>query len=366
MKKISFIIALTALVLVSCNTGKGYTITGTVEGAADGDVVYLKERVNRQFVNLDSAIVAGGTFTMKGQQDSAVNRYLTYSKDNANLIMDFFLENGTIKIKLTSNHDSATGTPLNNKYQVFRDKMAEIDNNLSIKYNSLRDPDLSEENRAGLTEEVTRLNDRKIQVIKEEIEKNIDNKVGLYILGGYNYYLINDYKVLNEILNKVPVNLQDEELIISLKDLTAKAERVAVGQPFVDFEMATPDGGTMRLSDYAGKGKVVLVDFWASWCGPCIREMPNLVRAYADFKNKGFEIVGVSLDRDGDSWKKAIGNLNMTWPQMSDLKFWDSEGAKLYAVRSIPHVVLIDKNGTIIAKGLHGEELYNEIAQSVR
>ena len=128
----------------------------------------------------------------------------------------------------------------------------------------------------------------------------------------------------------------------------------------------TPEGKTVKLSDYVGKGKVVLVDFWASWCGPCRREMPNLVEAYAKYKNKNFEIVGVSLDQSADAWKEAIKKLNITWPQMSDLKYWNCEGAQLYAVSSIPHTVLIDGEGTILARGLHGDELQEKIAEAVK
>ena len=111
---------------------------------------------------------------------------------------------------------------------------------------------------------------------------------------------------------------------------------------------------------------VVLVDFWASWCGPCRREMPNLVEAYKKYRNKGFEIVGVSLDRDAEAWKNGIEKLDITWPQMSDLKYWDCEGAKLYAVSSIPHTVLIDGEGVILARGLHGEELQEQIAEALK
>ena len=113
------------------------------------------------------------------------------------------------------------------------------------------------------------------------------------------------------------------------------------------------------------KGEVLL-DFWASWCGPCRREMPNLVEAYAKYKNKNFEIVGVSLDQSADSWKEAIKKLNITWPQMSDLKYWNCEGAQLYAVSSIPHTVLIDGEGTIIARGLHGEGLQEKLAEVLK
>ena len=109
-----------------------------------------------------------------------------------------------------------------------------------------------------------------------------------------------------------------------------------------------------------------IIDFWASWCGPCRREMPNLVEAYAQYKNKGFEIVGVSLDQSGEAWKDAIQKLNITWPQMSDLKYWNCEGAQLYAVSSIPHTVLIDGEGTIIARGLHGEGLQEKLAEVLK
>lgn len=167
-------------------------------------------------------------------------------------------------------------------------------------------------------------------------------------------------------MQQIPANYQNDKDILRIKELTDKQKTTAQGTKFIDFEMQTPEGKTVKLSDYAGKGKVVLVDFWASWCGPCRREMPALVEAYAKYKGKNFEIVGVSLDRDAAAWKESIKQMNMTWPQMSDLKFWQSEGAQLYAVNSIPHVVLIDGQGTIIARGLHGEELHKKLAEVVK
>jgi peroxiredoxin len=148
-----------------------------------------------------------------------------------------------------------------------------------------------------------------------------------------------------------------------LSELAEKMKVTAVGQVFTDFEMETPDGKSAKLSDYAGKGKVVLVDFWASWCGPCRSEMPRLIATYEKYKSKGFEIVGVSLDADRESWKNGIEQLGITWPQISDLKYWNSEGGKLYGVRSIPHTVLIDKDGTIVARGLQGVELQQSLDQ---
>ena len=114
------------------------------------------------------------------------------------------------------------------------------------------------------------------------------------------------------------------------------------------------------------KGKVILVDFWNTWCGPCRMEMPNVVAAYAKYKAKGFGIVGVSLDNDVESWKKAIKDLNITWPQMSDLKGWQCEGAALYGVRAIPATLLVSKDGTIVARDLRGEDLEAKLAELMK
>ena len=279
MKKFTYlVIATAALGMVACTGGNkaGYVITGTVEGAADGDTVYLQEATGRNLTKLDTAVISKGTFTFEGTQDSVVNRYVTCEVNGEPLMIDFFLENGKINIALTKDNDSAA------------------------------------------------------------------------------------------LLEQIPANFQNDETIVKVKEQTEKQKKTAVGTKFIDFEMQTPEGKTVKLSDYAGKGKVVLVDFWASWCGPCRREMPNLVEAYAQYKGKNFEIVGVSLDQDAAAWKESIKKLNMTWPQMSDLKFWQSEGAQLYAVNSIPHTVLIDGDGTIIARGLHGEGLQAKLAEVVK
>ena len=109
-----------------------------------------------------------------------------------------------------------------------------------------------------------------------------------------------------------------------------------------------------------------MVDFWASWCGPCRREMPNLVEAYAQYKGKNFEIVGVSLDQDAAAWKESIKKLNMTWPQMSDLQGWNNAGAKLYGVNSIPATVLVDQEGTIVARNLRGDAIKSKLNELLK
>jgi thiol-disulfide isomerase/thioredoxin len=122
----------------------------------------------------------------------------------------------------------------------------------------------------------------------------------------------------------------------------------------------TPEGELLKISD-VHQGNVLLIDFWASWCGPCRRANPELVEIYQDYNSQGFEILGVSLDRDSASWVKAIADDQLTWSHVSDLKYWDSEGAELYGVSAIPHAVLIDREGLITAKNLNGDELRAKI-----
>ena len=365
MKKLTYLLA-AAAVFTACNSGNnGYTVTGTIEGATDGDTVYLQTVEGRQLVKLDSAIIANGTFTFKGTQDTAANRYITYNPAGTEgMIMDFFLENGKINIKLNEKSSSATGTANNDIYQAIRIQLNELDSQMENIYASMADTALTDQQRESKSKEMDALQDKMMEVAKAGISQNITNAVGVHLLKSNYYYL--DVKELDPLVSQIPATYSNDATVIRIKENVEKMKATAVGKKFTDFEMQTPEGKTVKLSDYVGKGKTVLVDFWASWCGPCRREMPNLVEAYAKYKNKNFEIVGVSLDQSADSWKEAIKKLNITWPQMSDLKYWNCEGAKLYAVSSIPHTVLIDGDGIILARGLHGEELQEKLAEVLK
>lgn len=143
--------------------------------------------------------------------------------------------------------------------------------------------------------------------------------------------------------------------IAELKKNIDDAKNFMIGAVAPDFEQNTPDGKPMKLSDL--RGKVVLVDFWASWCGPCRRENPHVVKLYDKYKSKGFEVLGVSLDRKKDSWEKAIAKDKLTWSHVSDLKGWKNQVAKQYSVTSVPHTILLDKEGRILARNLRGADL---------
>ena len=365
MKKFTYLLA-TAALLAACSGNQGYTVTGTVEGAADGDTVYLKKVEGRQLVDLESAVIKGGKFTFKGTQDTVANRYLTYNAQGKEpLMMDFFLENGQITVSLTRSNDSAVGTPNNDAYQAVRTQLNGLNAQMMDIFNTMtNDTTLTDEQRADKREEIEDLQEKSIDVMKDAVKQNITNAVGVHLLKQNYYYM--DVEELAPLMPQIPATYDNDEAVIRIKNNVERMKATAVGQKFTDFEMQTPDGKPVKLSDYVGKGKVVLVDFWASWCGPCRREMPNLVEAYKQYKGKNFEIVGVSLDQNGEAWKKAIKDLKITWPQMSDLKYWDCEGSRLYAVSSIPHTVLIDGEGTILARGLHGEDLQEKLAEVLK
>nr|HQU58722.1 TlpA disulfide reductase family protein [Saprospiraceae bacterium] len=153
----------------------------------------------------------------------------------------------------------------------------------------------------------------------------------------------------------------DPAAVANLQMEVKKAQSFMIGGEAPDFTLKTPEGQDMSLSEL--RGKVVLIDFWASWCGPCRRENPNVVRMYNEYKDKGFDILGVSLDKTQDRWVEAIQQDGLSWHHVSDLKGWANEVAQAYGVRSIPHTVLIDAEGKILARNLRGEALEQKLAE---
>jgi peroxiredoxin len=195
-------------------------------------------------------------------------------------------------------------------------------------------------------------------------KENMKNRVGEFIFRSIAGNLGDEQ--LRELLALAQPDFKENEDIQRIENQITALENTAVGKPFVDLKAQTPEGNDIALSDFAGKGTVVLLDFWASWCGPCIQEMPVIAEAYRKYKNKGLEIVGISLDKDSEAWMSAIKQHRITWLQMSDLKAWESDLSAAYGVNAIPHTVLLDRDGTIIAKNLRGDALLSKLDELLK
>lgn len=183
---------------------------------------------------------------------------------------------------------------------------------------------------------------------------------GVYAAMGKEEQALSDADI-QQVIMRFQMEMRQRQVKQQLQAQKGPRSNIKDGQQAPEITLATPAGGTLSLSDL--RGKYVLVDFWASWCKPCRVENPNVVRMYNKYKDKGFEILGVSLDRNKDQWLAAIQQDGLTWKHISDLKFWSSAAAQTYGVGSIPYTVLVDPQGKVIAQNLRGPSLEAKLAE---
>lgn len=357
MKKIAMM-AMAALTMVACQNKNAYTISGTFENAGEGDSVSLQLVEGRKLVDLQKVPVVNGKFEFKGVADSVQIAAVTMG----DAFCQFFLEPGQIKVDLKLGQMSyALGTPNNNAYESFMSDMKALEEEYAEIARNAQNPDLTEAQRAEVKAQMSSFEEKYYQAIKNSIADNVGNDFGLYNLtNSYYYYAPEELApVLEGYIAAFPNNARLQQL----KKHNDLSLETSVGKQFKDFEMADVDGNMHKISEYVSANKVTLIDFWASWCGPCRAEMPAVKAAYEAYKGKGFGIVGVSLDNNKDAWTASIKNLGMEWAQISDLKGWNCEGAKLYGVNSIPATVLVAQDGTILARNLRGEAIQEKLAE---
>ena len=342
MKRI-LLIALVATALVGCKDS--YVVKGTIEGYA-GEV---KLMANKSTESFGSAVTEDGSFEIKVKADAPLFANLVVG-DKSKMV---FVEPGIVDVTGSVNewsNVSVSGTPANDHHATYQtEKKALMEAYMFAATDEERA--VAEKNY----DEHTALS----------YEANKDNIFGLYLLATQVYYEMTPEEIL-EAVAALPKGLQKSHTAITLSEHAEGMKRVAVGQKFIDLELPDVDGNIVKLSDVLAENKYVLLDFWASWCGPCMREVPYLVEDYAKYHKMGFEIYGVSLDKNKEAWVNAIKTKELVWMNVSELKMWQDPSAKEYAVRSIPSNFLIASDGTIVARNLRGEELGAKLAELLK
>ncbi|MCB0408949.1 MAG: AhpC/TSA family protein [Flavobacteriales bacterium] len=366
IKNLTYILA--SSLLIACggeqntdeNKEPSYTINATL-GGLSYQKAYLNEFKDGDMQKIDSCDIKDGHFSFSGKMDMPEVRYINFNEGKEMIAL--FVENSEIAISSNSlNPDSIkiNGSALHTQMEGFKNDLKSYDEKLKAivdrYYASVETA--TEEELKSIEAEYEKEDSVKIHFIEEYVTKNGTSIVSPYIVLRY---LAGMYELaeLENIATKLSKEIENSVYVKDINDRIATLKKTAIGSPAPLFSMNDAEGNPISLESF--KGKYVLVDFWASWCGPCRAENPNVVAAYNKFHEKGFEIFGVSLDESKDKWIEAIGKDGLTWSHVSDLKGWENEAAKLYGVQGIPFSVLIDKEGIIIAKNLRGEDLHNKL-----
>lgn len=344
-----------------------YLVKGHGKGIKNGDVLYLSYKINGKSV-LDSTIARDHQFTFSGSVSEPIQAGL-YRNENPHILnfvkesLAIYLEPGTININNPSTLTYAIigGTINNNSLQLLRNKLIVIRD----KNQKLKDPELFTEAEKRDTSFVNFTNrefqknyQERVRLELDFVKEHPNSFVSLEVLtrNSSNNVFIDHITSAYETL---AVDLKTTPQGQAIRQNIKRARQVVIGMKSKDFILQTKDGQQISLSSL--KGQYVLLDFWASWCLPCRQEHPNLIKAYEQFRAKGFTILSVSLDKSKPDWLQAINEDQLIWTQVSDLKGNDGEVADLYGITSIPSNVLIDPNGIIIQKDLKGSRLQDAL-----
>lgn len=355
MKKILLSLAVALLGLSAQAQNQEFAVDGTAP--AETKTVYYC--VNQNFRQMDSTKVDAGKFQIKVSAPKDAFLYIVGQQSSVFALLD----GQPVSVELIGKGvGNVKGSELNSRLNAFYKQQGAgyaKQGELYKEYREIAKDETKAARKAELEAQIQKLGDEQEAASKAFIAANKDNVLPAYALGDIYYGM--SYDELKAMFDSNAPFVSHPLAARAKSHMEALAKR-RPGLAYTELTMKDLDDKDVRLSQYVGKG-YLLVDFWASWCGPCRAEMPTVVKAYETYKGKGFNVVGVSFDSKADAWKKAVQDLHMAWPQMSDLKGWKCAAADAYGVNAIPSNVLLDKAGKIVAVDLRGEALLNKLAE---
>ncbi len=357
-----FIIGIALIASCTKPVKNNFVINGTIDTAFDG-YAYLQTRGEGSLTTIDSALIVNKAFQFKGTVKFPEVYYINVKATKS--LVPFFIEPSEITINLKTKKIDDTeilGSKTQNEYEKYLDEIDKFNFKMRESYTYYQQAEeAGDQAKMHMYDSAISATDvERSEYVKNFGLENIQSAVSPYIVYR-NSYDYNEFE-LEKTLNGFDTTLNASPYTVLLKDYLKTLKRTAVGMLYVSFMMKDTTGLYFPVANLIGE-KYLLIDFWASWCAPCRAENPNLVATYNEFKDKGFEILGVSLDTNHDRWIKAIKDDNLTWYHVCDLFGWDNAAAKIYGIKSIPSNVLIDKSGYIIAKNLRVEDLKKKLQE---
>lgn len=342
----------------------GFYISGYIKGLDAGSAV-IKRRVQGEWISVDSTSIDSGKFFLKGKLITPEMCYI-FVADSLPPIR-LFTENTDITVKTKSDsipYADIKGSTCQDQLDNYNDQMRVYNNQLNTIYYEYQQAihNGNKEKQDILDKKFDEVSEQQKEAAIRYVKENSQSFIVPYLAWGTLLYDLN-LNEMEDLLNSFDPSLSESIYVKQLNNYIDIKKKVSVGQPMTDITLPDTTGADFTVSSLTGN--VILINFWASWCEPCRMENPDMVSIYNDFKGQGFEIVGISLDEDPEEWEKVIVEDRIFWYHISDLQGWKNTGATQYGVRSLPHNVLIDREGTIAAKNLRGNELREKIKELI-